>query len=224
MHVSSLLKPTPFQRKLPRSCASNFACKQAALAFSASIVLVLGGCSTTFKVATEIVADKALVALGVRKADPNAPPPPRNTPLRLETAADLNAGGDGRGLATVFRVYKLRDSGAFLATPYHAFGNAEREKAAFGQDLVDVRELILSPGETLDLKETLPAQAPYLATVALYRQPAGQRWRFVYAATDMENTVTTIGLHACAMTSTTTAPLGMTLNESALLSPARCLR
>ncbi|TCS39480.1 type VI secretion system protein VasD [Paucimonas lemoignei] len=183
----------------------------------------LAGCSTAVKVAADVIAEKALGAMGI-KVDSQTAKAPKTVQLRLETAQDLNAGEDGQGLSTVFRVYKLKDQNAFLTTPYSAFGNAEREKSAFGQDLVEVRELILSPGEILDLKEKVPTESTYLGAVALFRQPSAQRWRFVFASADSEKTGITLGLHACAMTATTTPPVGMTLNESALLSPARCKR
>lgn len=201
-----------------------FFSRLAGLLIALAVLLQLGGCATAAKIAVEVVAEKALVAMGVKKEDPNAPKPPKTVPLRLETAQNLNAGEDGQGLSTVFRIYKLKDQNAFMATPYAAFGNPDREKAAFGQDLLEVREMILTPGEILDLKEKVPADSPYLGTVALFRQPSAQRWRFVFAAADSEKTGITLGLHACAMTATATAPVGMTINESALLSSARCKR
>lgn len=184
----------------------------------------LMGCSTAVKVAADVLAEKALGAMRIKVDNQTAAKAPKTVQLRLETAQDLNAGENGQGLSTVFRVYKLKDQNAFLSTPYSAFGNTEKEKSAFGQDLLEVRELILSPGESLDLKEKVPAESPYLGTVALFRQPSAQRWRFVFAAADSEKSGITLGLHACAMTATTTPPVGMTLNESALLSPARCKR
>lgn len=193
----------------------------ATLLLMASCVLS-AGCSTAVKVAADVLAEKALVVMGVKKEDPNAPRPPKNVQLRLETSRDLNAGEEGQGLSTVFRVYKLKDRNAFMATPYTAFGNADREKSAFGQDLLEVRELILSPSEVLELKEKVPSESPYLGAIALFRQPSAQRWRFVFATADAEKNGITLGLHACAMTATTTPPVGMTLNESALLSTARC--
>lgn len=195
-------------------------CIFAALAICTS----LGGCGTAVKVAADVLAEKALGAIGIKVDNPGAAKAPKTVQLRLETAQDLNAGEDGQGLSTVFKVYKLKDQNAFLSTPYSVFGNAEKEKSAFGQDLVEVRELILSPGEILDLKEKVPAESTYLGAVALFRQPSAQRWRFVFAAADSEKTGITLGVHACAMTATTTPPVGMTLNESALLSPARCKR
>lgn len=189
-----------------------------------AVCQALGGCGTAVKMAADMLAEKALNAVGVKVDNPNAPRPPKTVQLRLETAQDLNAGEDGQGLSTVFRVYKLKEHNAFLATPYAAFGNPEKEKSSFGQDLLEVREIILSPGEVMDLKEKVPTDSPYLGTVALFRQPSAQRWRFVFAAADSEKNGITLGLHACAMTATTTPPVGMNLNESALLSPARCNR
>lgn len=187
-------------------------------------ILLLNGCAAAAGVVANVLADKALVAMGVKGENPNAPRPAKTIQLRLETAQNMNAGDDGQGLSTVFRVYKLKDQNAFMATPYAAFGNPEREKSAFGQDLLEVREMILSPGEILDLKEKVPGESAYLGTVALFRQPSAQRWRFVFAAADSEKNGITLGLHACAMTATSTPPVGMTVNESALLSSARCRR
>lgn len=190
----------------------------------AAICHALAGCSTAVKMAADALAEKALGAMGIKVDGQAAAKPSKTVPLRLETAQDLNAGEDGQGLSTVFRIYKLKDQNAFLATPYSAFGNPEKERSAFGQDLLEVREMILSPGDVLDIKEKIPADSPYLGTVALFRQPSAQRWRFIFAAADSEKTGITLGLHACAMTATTTPPVGMTLNESALLSSARCKR
>jgi type VI secretion system protein VasD len=81
--------------------------------------------------------------------------------------------------------------------------------------------MTLSPGQVLDLKEKMIPEATYLGVVALFRSPAAQRWRFAYATSDVESGVT-IGVHACAMTSTNAAPSGMTVAETALLSPVRC--
>jgi type VI secretion system protein VasD len=183
---------------------------------------LLAACTTAVQVASGKVAELALSAIGIKTPESaNAPRPPKVIPLRLEAAKDMNAGDDGQGLSTVLRLYKLKDQTNFLATPYSAFGNPEKEKQTIGADLLEVREMTLSPGQVLDLKEKMVTEATYLGVVALFRSPAAQRWRFAYATSDVESGVT-IGVHACAMTSTNAAPSGMTVAETALLSPVRC--
>ncbi len=185
--------------------------------------LLCCGC-TTVQVATDKLAEKALGAIGVKLENPNLPRQVKTVNLRLEASHDLNAGEDGQGLSTIFRIYKLKDQNAFMSTPYSVFGNVDKEKGAFGSDLVEVRELIVSPGQTLDLKEQVTGDATYFGTVALYRKPSPNRWRFIFATAASEKTGITLGLHACAMTATATPPVGMTTNESALLHSARCKR
>jgi type VI secretion system protein VasD len=117
------------------------------------------------------------------------------------------------------RLYKLRDHNSFLSTPYTSFGAPETEKQAMGADLLEAREIILSPGQTLDLKEKMAGEAAYLGVVALFRSPAPRRWRFAFSAA---NTKITMGVHACAMTVTDIAPVGMSLDETAFLSSIKC--
>jgi type VI secretion system protein VasD len=183
---------------------------------------LLAACTTAVQVATGKVAEIALSAIGIKTPESaNTPRPPKVIALRIEAAKDMNAGDDGEGLSTVLRLYKLKDQTNFLATPYSVFGNPDKEKQTIGADLLDVREMTLSPGQVLDLKEKMIPEATYLGVVALFRSPAAQRWRFAYATSDVESGVT-IGVHACAMTSTNAAPSGMTVAETALLSPVRC--
>jgi type VI secretion system protein VasD len=185
--------------------------------------IVLAACGTAAQIATGTVAEIALGAIGIKVPESaNTTRPPKEVPLRLEAAKDMNAGADGEGLSAVLRLYKLKDQTNFLATPYASFGNPEKEKQALGTDLVEVRELILSPGQTLDLKEKMVSEARFLGVVTLFRSPSPQRWRFAYAASEAEKTGVTIGIHTCAMTSTNAAPLGMTLAETSLLSPVKC--
>jgi type VI secretion system protein VasD len=184
---------------------------------------VLAACGTAVQTVTGTVAEMALGAIGIKVPESaNATRPPKEMALRLEAAKDMNAGVDGEGLSTVLRLYKLKDQTNFLATPYASFGNPDKEKQALGADLVEVRELILSPGQTLDVKEKMVSDAAYLGVVTLFRSPSAQRWRFAYATSDVEKTGVTIGIHTCAMTSTNAAPSGMALAETALLSPVKC--
>jgi type VI secretion system protein VasD len=169
------------------------------------------------------VAAIALSSVGVKLPEnPDTPRQQRTIALRVEGAKNLNAGEDGQGLATVMRLYKLRDQNNFLSLPYASFSDAGREKQAIGPDLVDVRELTLSPGQTIDIKEKMSGDVAYLGVVALFRSPAPQRWRFAFAAADVERTGIILGVHTCAMTATNTRPLGMNLDDTALLSAIKC--
>jgi len=169
------------------------------------------------------ITELALATIGVKATEKtDTPRLTRTIALRIDAAQDLNAGEDGQGLPTVVRVYKLRNHGAFLTTPYASFMSAEKEKLALGGDLMEVHELTVLPGKTTDVTEKMPGEATYLGVVAMFRHPSRQRWRFAFPTASADGPGIMIGAHACALTATTLAPVGMTLDESTLLSSARC--
>lgn len=158
--------------------------------------------------------------MGLQK--PAGPPPPREAGLHIVGGKNLNADPQGRPLSAVLRIYKLKDAANFVSAPYTSFQRPERERDALGADLLEVREVTLAPGQVLDLKEKMPPDATHLGVVALFRAPHPQRWRFAFAQGAVEKTAANIGVHACAMTVTNIAPLGGSLPEASLLTPAAC--
>lgn len=188
-----------------------------------AVITQLAGCGSAVPVLAGKVAEIALSSVGLKTVDnPGSIHRSKVMSLRMEAARDLNAGEDGRGLATVVRLYQLRDQNNFLATPYSTFGNVDKEKQAIGADLVSVRELTLSPGRTLALMEQLSSDAQYFGVVALFRSPAPKRWRLAFAAAELEQSGLVLGAHSCALTSPNARPLGSVANEYALLSNVTC--
>jgi type VI secretion system protein VasD len=184
--------------------------------------LSLSGCSTV-QIATDKLGEMALSAIGITVPEkPNVTLPPRTVMIRLDAAPDMNAGEDGKGLSVIVRLYKLKRQNAFLSTPYSTFGNPEKEKEAMGDDILEARELTLTPGQTINLKESVVRESGYVGMVSLFRTPSPQRWRFAFASADASSNGITIGIHRCAMTATSTPPVGMALSESTLLSPTKC--
>jgi type VI secretion system protein VasD len=167
------------------------------LSFTVLACMVLAGC------AGGAGPSGLLEATGLRKPPPlpDAQLPPRSVALRLHAAKRLNLDGRGQSLALLVRVYKLRQRAAFEAAPYAAFLSPQAEREALGADLLEVRELTLVPGQQLELDEKLSREAGWLGVVALYHSPQQQGWRLAFAASEAEQAGVTIGLHACAMTS-----------------------
>lgn len=162
------------------------------------VCLTLMGCASS----NGSALSKPLEWIGVKAPEPSAvslPPVDRRLPLRIHAGDRLNTDPQGRSLSVVLRVYRLKDATAFLAAPREAFRDASAERAAFGDDLLDVRELVLTPGQRHEVVETLPRTVGYLGVVAQFRAPADGRWRFAFAAGGAEDTGVTLGLHACAM-------------------------
>ncbi|WP_402718947.1 type VI secretion system lipoprotein TssJ [Janthinobacterium rivuli] len=174
--------------------------------------LLLAGCAGG---AIGTLANAALQMAGVAKPPPELPDaqkPPRNVSIRLHAAQRLNTDADGRPLALVARIYKLRQSAAFEQAPYDSFLDAQREKAALGADLMEVKEVLLVPGQRYEVQEKVSKEAYFIGVVALFRAPAAQRWRATFAAADAERGGITVGLHACALS----------VSGMATLSAPRC--
>lgn len=182
----------------------------------------LSACSAVQSM-TDKAAEIALSAAGFKTPENAAlPKAPKTIKIRIEAARDLNADEDGQGLSTIVRLYKLKDRNAFMSTPQGTFGNPEKEKQAFGSDLMEIRELTLSPGQALELSEKMTGEMAYLGMVTLFHAPDPKRWRFAFPAIQTQSPDITVGVHACAMTATSLAPSGSALNDAALLSPVRC--
>ncbi|WP_215408764.1 type VI secretion system lipoprotein TssJ [Janthinobacterium sp. JC611] len=170
-----------------------------ALALLLLQTLPLAGCAGG---AIGTLANAALQMAGVAKPPPELPDaqkPPRNVSIRLHAAQRLNTDTAGRPLALVARIYKLRQSAAFEQAPYDSFLDAQREKAALGADLMEVKEVLLVPGQRYEVQEKVSKEAYFIGVVALFRAPAAQRWRATFAAADAERGGITVGLHACAL-------------------------
>lgn len=146
----------------------------------------------------------------------------RKLTLRVHAGEQLNTDAQTRSLSVVMRVYKLRRTEAFLNAPYAAFVDGASEKKAFGDDLVDAREVVMRPGQRHEVVETMPLDASYLAVVALFRAPAEGRWRFAFDAKQAESTGITLGLHGCAFSVSAGVP-ERAAPETLRLAGTRCL-
>ncbi len=172
---------------------------------------LLAGCGSN------TLANAALEATGLRKPPelPDAQKPPRTVSLRLHASSKLNVDKNGQPLALTVRLYKLRHKEAFEQAPYAAFLSPQAERESLGGDLVEVREIMLVPGQRYEVTEKVSREAAHLAVVALFQRPAERRWRTSFPAAEAERKGLTLGLHACAMT------VGGS-SEASTLSSVRC--
>ncbi|MES2162742.1 MAG: type VI secretion system lipoprotein TssJ [Pseudomonadota bacterium] len=158
-------------------------------------LLALQGC------AAGSIASAAMEIAGIRKPPelPDAQKPPRSVAIRLHASQNLNAGAGSQPLALAARIYKLRQTAAFQQMPFNGFLSAQEERDLLGNDLLEVKEVMLIPGQRYEIVEKVTREAYFIGVVALFRSPAEQRWRLAFAAGDAEKSGITVGLHACAM-------------------------
>ncbi|MEM8514041.1 type VI secretion system protein VasD [Massilia sp. MP_M2] len=164
-------------------------------------------------------ASAAMGAVGLRTSPalPESQKPPRRVPLRLHAAMRLNVNARGQPLALAVRLYKLRQKDAFEEAPYAAFLDPQQERERLGADLVDVREIMLVPGQRYEVTETVAREAGHVGIVALFHNPAAGHWRATVSSVDAERNGVTIGLHACAM-----SMAGGAASGASTLASVRC--
>ncbi len=183
------------------------------------VAMALQGCGGGTAAIVGVVANVAMQAAGMKE---KGPPPPKMIPLRIHAGMNLNSAEERRGFAVVARVYKLRDASAFMTSAYNVFGNSTREREALGDSLMEVREVVLTPGQRVDSSERMTSEMAYLGVVILFRNPAPERWRVAFAQADIEKSGATLGAHGCAISVSEGKVYGMDASQAALLSPVPC--
>ncbi len=186
----------------------------------------LGGCAAGIS-ALGSVASTALQAAGIGKPPvPDSQKPPRDIPLTLAAAPNLNAATDNHPLALVVRLYVLKDPTSFQQASFDAFTDPTKEKSALGTDLLSVREVTLIPGQHYQMTEKVSREAQAFGVVALFRDPALRRWKFAFDPAKSEKSGIMIGLHNCAMTVTSGTVIppdpGLPMPPLNLLSSVSC--
>ncbi|WP_238268129.1 type VI secretion system lipoprotein TssJ [Paraburkholderia terrae] len=203
-----------------------------AIRVASLIALSLGGSSLLAGCAAGVsvlgaAASSALQAAGIGKPDvPDSQKPPRNIGLTLYAASNLNAANDKRPLALVVRLYTLKDPTSFQQAPFDTFTDPAKEKSTLGGDLLGVREVTLIPGQRYNVTEKVSREAQAFGIVALFRDPALQRWKFAFDPGKSEKSGIMIGLHNCAMTVTNGTVIppdqGLPMQSLNLLSSVSC--
>lgn len=192
------------------------------IAIAAATTLPLAGCASAGRDGSGLIG-RTLENIGIRKQDDEpAAARPKTVPLRLWAGGNLNSGNDRKALALVVKVYRLRDSQRFEQAPFSAFLDDDAERNALGDDLISATEIVLQPSQRHEINERLPPEAGIVGVVALFRAPAPGRWRLSFDALEAEKEGVTVGLHACALTTSSSALRSKINGEPHSLATARC--
>jgi type VI secretion system protein VasD len=102
---------------------------------------------------------------------------PEPVEVTISAASRLNPDDGGQSLPTVVRLYLLKATSKAGAAQFEDL--YRRDKEVLGEDLIQVEELVLSPGDTV--RRTLPGDkaARALMVVGVFRRPAGVGWRAI---------------------------------------------
>jgi type VI secretion system protein VasD len=112
-------------------------------------------------------------------AKPVAPVEVVAVPLEVQVTADakLNPDDQQRSLPVQLRFYQLRSARKLEGADFDAVHR--RSKEVLGEDLLQVDELLVSPGAVVRQRIERSKEAKVLAAVAVVRRPSGSTWRAV---------------------------------------------
>jgi type VI secretion system protein VasD len=198
-------------------------CRKALTVTAIGLVAIttMGGCAGPAGTLVT-VANMALEASGLKKAElPDSQKPPRLVTLRLHAANNLNADANGKGMALVLRIYKLKSVNGFNQLTPAALSVPQQEKEVLGQDLVEVKEITLIPGQRYEMEEKVPYEAGVLGIAGWFRAPAPARWKYAFQMESSTKGGITMGIHACSLSVTAGTPIS-TEGDARLVSTARC--
>jgi len=164
------------------------------------LAILLSGCAGASGVQMAGTAIGVILeASGVLKRDSDPSKRFKELSLRLSAGDELNTTKTGVSMSLVAKIYVLRSPERFASLSYEQLGTAESDSLLFGEDLISVRELILIPGKSYDVKLSIPGDATALAVVGMYRAPYANRWRVAFDAQKSLSSGIVVGAHACAL-------------------------
>lgn len=173
------------------------------LSMTSAVCVLAMGCASAPGIGERL--GDTLEGIGLKRGNDLEQPTATPLRLRLHAAPNLNGGSEARPLALVVKLFHLRDGDRFQDLPFDTFLDDALSVEALGDDLLASREALLLPNQRYDVQEVLESGATQLGVVALFRNPAHTRWRFVFDAGKAGGNGILVGLHACAMTTASDA-------------------
>lgn len=173
--------------------------------------------------AVSTVAQVANLAFGGTLSKPSDPNSTTEAQLKILASNELNTDSRSRSFSLVIRVYQLKQSSAFQQAFYDIFLDQQKEKNAFGSDVIAVKEITLIPGQTFINTEKISNSADYIGIVALFHSPAASRWKLTFPTKGVSKSGIALGVNACSITvdSGTTLEYGAS-SQAALKLPVLC--
>ncbi|WP_431225744.1 type VI secretion system lipoprotein TssJ [Serratia sp. L9] len=106
--------------------------------------------------------------------------------LDFTARSAMNNNQSGAPLATIVRVYQLKDRQAFDSTDYHSLFAADSQ--AIKADLLVERDLRITPEGSVSLDMPMEEATQYVAVAAMFWSPdeVNNTWRVVLKREDLE--------------------------------------
>jgi type VI secretion system protein VasD len=181
--------------------------------FPIAVMVLLSGCSSFSKDAKEAreAANALAQALNPPSAQRSADDPagivrgPEDFAVKGVADRRVNLDVGGEPLSVVVRVIQLRDKNEFSRLSFASATN-KSDAELFPKELVATNEVVLMPGTTQEITDTLRPEARYVGVVGFFRKPDAQLWRMLFDARAVRNEGLIFVAQECFFTPVTPQP------------------
>lgn len=143
----------------------------------------LGGCAMTSKRPSGSLLDMVKQVTGLGEPAAAGKSEPREISISFNGTEDLNALAPKKGLALVVRVYALKDDKSFVQTSRELLEKSPPDDAVAQQGIVNIKEIIVIPGQKLELNEKVEGDVSHIGVAGFFRDAKASRWRLVVPVT-----------------------------------------
>ncbi|WP_296262697.1 MULTISPECIES: type VI secretion system lipoprotein TssJ [unclassified Pseudomonas] len=119
--------------------------------------------------------------------------------LHFTAVAGLNPGANGDPAPVRVRIFELKNTASFSRADYFAL--AERAQSTLGADLLDQDEVLLQPGQQLNVERALNTATRQIGLVVSYREIDQAQWRAVLNVAPRQTSEFRIDLDSRAVSS-----------------------
>jgi type VI secretion system protein VasD len=148
--------------------------------FFLASALLLPGCKNAQKEAVEALAAALNPQPVAARSDDTAVLPRGPAEFDIKAAADaaLNRDENGAPLSVVVRVFQLRGKTEFSRLSFDAAASGADDEL-FPKELAAANEMVLRPGDSVDMADKLLPETQYVGVVGYFRKPDARMWRFL---------------------------------------------
>lgn len=149
----------------------------------------------------------------------NACATPKAITINGNAAANVNPDNHGKPLSVVLHVYQLKSPESFNKLTFDDFMSGKTAAELIGDPLLADKEVILVPGGTASVAESVKPEAHYIGVIGFFRKPDEHMWRLLLNADDVRSKGLNLTAEECYLKANNIKPVAIP-GQPATYSPS----
>lgn len=153
-------------------------------------------------------AAKALIIV-ITSALLSACATPKAVTINGSAAQNVNPDNKGKPLSVVLHVYQLKATDSFSKLTFDDFMSGKTASELIGDSLLADKEVILVPGGTASVSDTVKPEAHFVGIIGFFRKPDPHLWRLLLNADDVRSKGLDITAEECFLKANNLKPMAI---------------